>query len=230
MTCGALCIQDLPQDALERMAEFVQPKLPLAAPEPALPLDAQPARLARPAVAFRSNRRPRAQAPDARRRLTASVAVTRAPVAASGAPAGGAVLAKVAAIVATVLGSDVGNDQPLMTAGLDSLGAVELRNALAAAFGTELLPTVTLDYPTVSALAGHIAQLLPHDTAVAVPADTAVEHAVEGGLEDEVSLRIDLQICVRSIWLSFPCLWYFCSSRRQAALACILETQSNPGS
>ena len=83
------------------------------------------------------------------------------------------VLANVAGIVKTVLGSVVGHDQPLMAAGLDSLGAVELRNALAAAFGTELPPTVTLDYPTVAALAGHIAALTPHDGA-ALPA-TATE-------------------------------------------------------
>ena len=47
--------------------------------------------------------------------------------------------------------------QPLMEAGLDSLGAVELRNALGAKFGIELPASTTLDYPTVSALAAHLA-------------------------------------------------------------------------
>ncbi len=47
-----------------------------------------------------------------------------------------------------------------MDAGLDSLGAVELRNSLAGRFGVELPATVTLDYPSISALAGFIASLM----------------------------------------------------------------------
>ena len=37
-----------------------------------------------------------------------------------------------------VLGSDVGPNEPLMDAGLDSLGAVEFKNAIAAGIGVEL--------------------------------------------------------------------------------------------
>ncbi len=39
-------------------------------------------------------------------------------------------------------------------------GAVELRNALNAAFGIELPATAILDYPTVEALAGHVASAM----------------------------------------------------------------------
>lgn len=63
---------------------------------------------------------------------------------------------RVAGIAAGVLGSAVDPGAPLMDAGLDSLGAVEFRAELAAAFGVELAPTAVLDYPTVSALAAHI--------------------------------------------------------------------------
>ena len=45
-------------------------------------------------------------------------------------------------------------------AGLDSLGAVELRNAIAAAFNIQLPMTITFDYPTVAALAGFLASKL----------------------------------------------------------------------
>ena len=60
-------------------------------------------------------------------------------------------------LATTVLGAAPNGDQPLMEAGLDSLGAVDLRNALSNAFGVELPPTATLDYPTVDALAKFIA-------------------------------------------------------------------------
>ena len=40
-----------------------------------------------------------------------------------------------------------------LQAGLDSLGAVELRNAIAAKFGTSVPATLAFDYPTLAALA-----------------------------------------------------------------------------
>ena len=43
-----------------------------------------------------------------------------------------------------------------MEAGLDSLGAVELRNALNIEFGLPLPPTVTMDYPTIATLAQYL--------------------------------------------------------------------------
>jgi Phosphopantetheine attachment site len=43
--------------------------------------------------------------------------------------------------------------------GLDSLGAVELRNALSAKFGTDLPATVVFDYPTLNAMMEFIASL-----------------------------------------------------------------------
>jgi len=45
-------------------------------------------------------------------------------------------------------------------AGLDSLGAVELRNSLSARFGVDLPATIVFDHPTVNALAAHIARQL----------------------------------------------------------------------
>ena len=43
-----------------------------------------------------------------------------------------------------------------MEAGLDSLGAVELRNTLASNFALDLPATLTFDYPTIASLASFI--------------------------------------------------------------------------
>ena len=64
---------------------------------------------------------------------------------------------QVLAVDESVLGSAVGAQEPLMQAGLDSLGAVELRNALSARMGLQLPATLVLDHPTPQALADCIA-------------------------------------------------------------------------
>ena len=48
--------------------------------------------------------------------------------------------------------------QPLMEAGLDSIGAVELRNAVNTKLGIELPATATFDYPSADALARFVVQ------------------------------------------------------------------------
>ena len=55
-----------------------------------------------------------------------------------------------------ILGSDLELDASLMESGLDSLGSVELRNALSKSFCMELPDTVTFDYPSISALSHYI--------------------------------------------------------------------------
>ena len=59
-------------------------------------------------------------------------------------------------IAAAVLGDAVDPSQPLMEAGLDSLAAVELRNAIASAFSITLPTTLAFDFPTMAAIAQHI--------------------------------------------------------------------------
>ncbi len=100
----------------------------------------------------------------------AAAAAARLPSAAAasqaqGAAAGGAdreahlrqVSAEVAAVAAEVLGMPgLDLEQPLMAAGLDSLGAVELRNALQSRLGVELPTTVVFDYPSISAMAAYV--------------------------------------------------------------------------
>ena len=54
----------------------------------------------------------------------------------------------------------VTSDQPLMEAGLDSLGTGELRIALNEAFGADVPATFVFDHPTPAAIAGAICQSL----------------------------------------------------------------------
>jgi acyl carrier protein len=70
----------------------------------------------------------------------------------------------VASTVSAVLGPDVNPDEPLMASGLDSLGAVELRNSLQAQLppGLELPATLLFDFPSVNAISGYIASQVLH--------------------------------------------------------------------
>lgn len=60
-----------------------------------------------------------------------------------------------------VLYLQVPETQPLMEAGMDSLGAVELQSKLADRFRLELPPTLMFDYPTAAALAAYLTAQLP---------------------------------------------------------------------
>ena len=63
---------------------------------------------------------------------------------------------QVLTVAMSILGSSVSAGQPLMDAGLDSLGAVELKNALSARFGVQLPATLIMDHPTPHAIAGYL--------------------------------------------------------------------------
>ena len=79
---------------------------------------------------------------------------------------------------------------PLKEIGLDSLMAVELRNALTRAFGQALPVTLLFDYPTLDALAAQFLRLLglesgaARETASAAPADSEKARAGIEALSD----------------------------------------------
>ena len=65
-----------------------------------------------------------------------------------------------------MLGKTVDPGQPLMEAGLDFLGAVELRTALGQKFNLELPATVTFDYPSAASLSRFLSSQTPANIAV----------------------------------------------------------------
>jgi len=104
--------------------------------------------------------------------LAAVAAAPAAEPAGSGAAAPGIarIQSAVEAAVRSIIGADVPADAPLMAAGLDSLGAVELRNALSESLGVTLSATAVFDYPSPGALIAHLAERL----GAAAPAVTAL--------------------------------------------------------
>jgi acyl carrier protein len=105
----------------------------------------------------------------------------------------------VAEQVAAVLGGAVGPDDPLMAAGLDSLGATELQQGLADSLGLELPSTLVFDYPTVSSLAAFLSarlaqgQLAAPGSALPSPAPSSpsalarsMHHGAAGGAAAEL--------------------------------------------
>ena len=82
--------------------------------------------------------------------------------------------------LATVLGhvsaDAVDADASFKELGVDSLGAVELRNVLSAAIGTRLPATLVFDHPTATALAEHLCRTL-------APSGPSTADVVLGGLD-----------------------------------------------
>eukprot|EP00889_Picochlorum_renovo_P002072 jgi/Picre1/29102/NNA_004495.t1 len=58
----------------------------------------------------------------------------------------------VSSVVKSILGREVEPNEPLMSAGLDSLTSVEFRNSLEARVGLSLASTLVFDYPTIEAI------------------------------------------------------------------------------
>jgi len=83
--------------------------------------------------------------------------------------------------------------QALKDSGLDSLMAVELRNALARASGRPLPATLLFDYPTLDALADHLLGVLELRQAPERPADTAKPSATAAAAERELAELTDEQ-------------------------------------
>ena len=65
-------------------------------------------------------------------------------------------LQEMLALMRNIVGTAIALDEPFMAAGLDSIGAVEVRNAVSTKYGVEMPVALIFDYPTVLALAGFV--------------------------------------------------------------------------
>ena len=81
--------------------------------------------------------------------------------------------------VKSVLGKTVDREDPLMAAGLDSLGTVELKNALEAVCGAELPSTLVFDHPTVGALASYLNASMASQAGVLSEDDSSSDESVD---------------------------------------------------
>jgi len=71
------------------------------------------------------------------------------------------VLASVKEAIIQVVGADVDDDEPLMAAGLDSLGSVEFSNVLAQKFSMQMPGTLIFDYPSARAVTEFLLTQVP---------------------------------------------------------------------
>jgi len=88
---------------------------------------------------------------DAAASMAGGVATARAP-----ALSHEAVSAQVQTALQSIIGESVGLEEPLMSAGLDSLGSVEFANVLSRRFGMQMPGTLVFDYPTVNAVSAYL--------------------------------------------------------------------------
>jgi acyl carrier protein len=88
---------------------------------------------------------------------------------------------------------------PLLEAGLDSIGAVELRNALAERHSVALPATLAFDYPTLGALSAHLAESINAKNAALQPGGTAATSAAAAPLPSLLAVAARLAALVADV-------------------------------
>ncbi|QDZ22812.1 polyketide synthase [Chloropicon primus] len=104
-----------------------------------------------------------------------------------------AIISSVGALAASVVGREISAEEPLMEAGLDSLGTVEFNNALQQRFGIDLPATLIFDYPSISMIGNHLSDILaPEDAQGGDVLSSKPESAVPDarGLKDGITIAI----------------------------------------
>lgn len=123
-------------------------------------------------------------------------------------------LARVREAVSGVLGSSIGDNDPLMAGGLDSLGSIELRNLLEQQTSTELPSTLVFDHPTIASISQLITSLLPIDSShqpmevldisAEVSSTDVANPFVDGGLQSAAGLQHQQVVGIMSMAIQSP--------------------------
>ena len=130
------------------------------------------------------------------------------------APSQELVLGQVQAALQDVLGGSIGLEEPLISAGLDSLGSVEFANVLSRQFGMQMPGTLVFDYPTVNAVSAYLFEKL----AAAAPLKAAATAEVDSVTQPPFSLPT-----------SFPTDWQQQQQQQQMSTAvAIMAAASHP--
>ena len=91
---------------------------------------------------------------------------------------------RISGICSSISGSEIGLDDPLMEHGIDSLGTVELQNAVNLAFGTSVDATTIFNFPSVRALSEHVASTILVENVDVGRADRTTSISPRGDLPD----------------------------------------------
>ena len=104
-------------------------------------------------------------------------------------------------ILGMAAGKPLDPSMPLGELGLDSLLAVELRNAVGAAVGRPLPATLLFDYPTIDAITDHLINdillLADEDRQVPEDAEPMVEFDLVGSVEGLSDKEVDELLATR---------------------------------
>ena len=76
-----------------------------------------------------------------------------------------------AGIASEIIGTQVSIDAPLMSVGLDSIGATELSTRLSERLKTELSPTLVFDHPTLQSIVSSLS--IDYDLSIDSPVDAS---------------------------------------------------------
>ena len=98
------------------------------------------------------------------------------------------VLRQVQAVLQSIVGESIGTGEPLMSAGLDSLGSVEFANVLSRQFRMQMPGTLVFDYPTLNAISTYLYDKLAAVAPAAVAASSAVATVTQAPVSSPVPL------------------------------------------
>ncbi len=90
---------------------------------------------------------------------------------------------EVRAAILQVLGQSIGYEEPLMSAGLDSLGSVEFSNVLAQKLSVAMPGTLVFDYPSVSAVTDFLAAQMAKNVS---SSETVESEEEDAGIAEEL--------------------------------------------